>query len=217
MILFSTLSQGYQLWLFCYLGLISGLLFFATIFLANFLTKKGKLKIIFSKKTTKSYNSPKISAKIYTLSTKDDKNLVIKPKNDNNTPNLSKENQKSGKNKKRSGKASKKDKKRVQNENRKKNRQNLKRKLCTFFAILWKFFINFATEILAIFVLCVAVAVSLLTNLRLNYGLLPPICVLFWILSFLLAKFFLKTLAKIFLSIYNKHIKSKENSVDKLA
>lgn len=123
MILFSTLSQGWQAWLFCYLGLISGLLFFATMFFANLLTKKNKLKTI----------SP----------------------------------------------------------------------------ILWKFVINFATEIIAIFILGVVVFASLFINLKLNYGSLPPVCIVLWILSFLLAKFFLKSLAKFFQSIYNKYVRQK--------
>ncbi len=155
MILFSTISQGWQVWFFCYLGLISGLLFFIVMFCVNFLTKKSKLKIISPKNSQNFHNS----SEIYTEKT---------PK------------------------------------------QFFWKKLCTIFTFLWKFFINFATEILAIFVLCGVVMASLLINLHFNYGLLPPICVLFWISSFLLAKFFLKTLAKIFLSIYNKYIKSKE-------
>lgn len=206
MILFSTLSQGWQAWLFCYLGLLSGLLFFATMFFANLLTKKGKLKTISPNSPTKTHNLTQTYDKTCSLSPKDKNNLIIDKKEENKTKNSNK----SVKNINKSDKSSKKDKKRVQNENRKKKRQILKKKLCTFFTILWKFVINFATEITAIFILGAVVAATLIINLHFNYGSLPPVCIALWILSFLIAKFFLKTLAKIFLSIYNKHVKQKK-------
>ncbi len=254
MILFSTLSQGWQAWLFCYLGLLSGLLFFATMFFANLLTKKDKLKTISPKSSTNTRNSSQTYAKSYALSTNDDKVILSSQKNGNKSPNndmngqkdrkinifrlfnfkshkkktkkdkesennqiidkkeenKTKNSNKSVKNINKSDNSSKKDKKRVQNENKKKKRQILKKKLSTFFTILWKFVINFATEIIAIFVLGAVVAASLLINLHFNYGSLPPVCIVIWILSFLTAKFFLKTLAKFFQSIYNKYVKSKK-------
>lgn len=208
MILFSTLSQGWQAWLFCYLGLLSGLLFFATMFFANLLTKKGKLKTIPPNSPTKTHNSTQTYAKTCSLSPKDKDNLIIDKKKENKTKNSNKSVKKINK----SDKSSKKDKNQVQNENRKKKRQILKKKLCTIFAFLWKFVINFATEIIAIFILGAVVVASLAINLKYNYGSLPPVCVVLWILSFLSAKFFLKSLAKIFLSIYNKHIKQKKTN-----
>lgn len=264
MILFSTLSQGWQAWLFCYLGFVSGLLFFATMFFANLLTKKNKLKTISPKYSTKTNNSTQTCTKTCSLSTKDVKNTIIAQKNDNNqlindkngqkdrkinifrlfnfkkhkkmtkknkeNENVSKNNKtseniqiidkkeenktknsnKSVKNINKSDKSSKNNKKRVQNEKKKKKRQILKKKLCTFFTILWKFVINFATEIVAIFILGAVVFASLLINLKLNYGSLPPVCIALWILSFVCAKFFLKTLAKFFVSIYNKYVKRKK-------
>lgn len=246
MILFSTLSQGWQAWLFCYLGLISGLLFFATMFFANLLTKKNKLKTISPNSPTKTNTSTETYTKTCSLSTKDAKNTIIAQKNDNNQltndkngqkdrrinifrlfnfknnktsennlttdkkeENKTKNGNKSEKNINKSDKSSKNDKKRVQNENKKKNRQILRKKLCTFFTILWKFVINFATEIIAIFILGVVVFASLFINLKLNYGSLPPVCIVLWILSFLLAKFFLKSLAKFFQPIYNKYVRQK--------
>lgn len=247
MILFSTLSQGWQAWLFCYLGLLSGLLFFATMFFANLLTKKNKLKTISPKSSTNTRNSTQTFAKSCTLSTTDDKIILSSQKNGKISPKKRKFNifrlfnfkshkkmtkkdkesennqiidkkeenkinnsNKSVKNVNKSENPSKKDKKRVQNENEKKKRQFLKKKICTFFTILWKFVINFATEIISIFVLGVVVAASLLINLHFNYGSLPPVCIALWILSFLIAKFFLKTLAKFFQSIYNKYVKPKK-------
>ncbi len=254
MILFSTLSQGWQAWLFCYLGLLSGLLFFATMFFANLLTKKDKLKTISPKSSKTPKNSPKNNTQSCTLSTNDDKIILSSQKSDNKSPNSdmngqkdikinifrlfnfkshkkmtkkdkesennqiidkkeenkTKSSNKSVKNINKSESSSKKDKKRVQNENKKKKRQILKKKISTIFTILWKFVINFATEIIAIFVLGAVVAASLLINLHFNYGSLPPVCIALWILSFLIAKFFLKTLAKFFQSIYNKYVKPKK-------
>ena len=249
MILFSTLSQGWQAWLFCYLGLLSGLLFFATMFFANLLTKKGKLKTIPPKISQKNQYSPKSHTYSCNLSTREENNASIIQKNASNSQktdkksekkkrinifhffklkkkknseniqiidkkeeNKTKNSNKSVKNINKSDKSSKKDKKRVQNENRKKKRQILKKKLCTFFTILWKFVINFATEIIAIFILGAVVVASLTINLKYNYGSLPPVCIVLWILSFLIAKFFLKSLAKFFLSIYNKYIKQKKTN-----
>lgn len=201
MILFSTLSQGWQAWLFCYLGLLSGLLFFATMFFANLLTKKGKLKTIPPNSPTKTHNSTQGYDKTCSLSPKDKDNLIIDKKED-----------KKSKSSKKNEKVNKINKKRVKNENKKQKRVLLKKKLCTIFAFLWKFIINFATEIIAIFILGAVVVASLTINLKYNYGSLPPVCIVLWILSFLIAKFFLKSLAKFFLSIYNKYIKQKKTN-----
>lgn len=201
MILFSTLSQGWQAWLFCYLGLLSGMLFFATMFFANLLTKKGKLKTIPPNSPTKTHNSTQTYDKTCSLSPKDKNNLIIDKKED-----------KKSKSSKKKEKVNKINKKRVKNENKKQKRVLLKKKLCTIFAFLWKFIINFATEIIAIFILGAVVVASLTINLKYNYGSLPPVCIILWILSFLIAKFFLKSLAKFFLSIYNKYIKQKKTN-----
>lgn len=190
MILFSTLSQGWQVWLFCYLGFVSGLIFFVVLSIANYAIKHAKLLLqakklqISEPKTTTFFASRAENA--------EQKQKGKIAKRDKHVKKVAKRDKHVGA--------------------RAKNKQNRKEKLSQFFAKILLFLTKFGAEIVCIVAFGGVVCGSLMTNLHFNYGLLPPICIIIWVAFFMLSKFFLKSLAKIFLPIYNKYVAKNKKS-----
>ena len=191
MILFSTLQQGWSVWLFCYLGFLSGIIFFASYSLATYLNNHPHSQ---PNKASIQKNN-KDNRKDVNKGINNDKNQ------DKNDKKNIKNNKKQANNRYYDKKNNQKDKKR---KNKKKNYKILFKKLHTFCLLLWKFVVKFSTEIILISTLCGVIVVSLLVNLHFNYGILSPPYIALWLGGFVISKYFLKSLANIFLSIYNK-------------
>ena len=218
MILFSTLQQGWGVWLFCYLGFFSGVIFFASYSLTTCinnriklstnqqkgqtLQKKNNLALMKGQSTKIDKKNTKLNKKKSNnrLSDKKDKKRInLDKKEDKNTKKYVKDDKKQSKNKYY-------DKKR---EIIKKKYKNFFKKLHTFCLFLWKYFAKFSAEIILIVALCGGIVFSFLVNLQLNYGILSPPYIALWLGAFVISKYFIKLLAKIFQSIYNKFKNSK--------
>lgn len=225
MILFSTLQQGWGVWLFCYLGFLSGVFFFASYSLTTCINNRLKLSTNQQKSQTlqKKKNialmirqSTKIDKKNIKLNKKksnnrlsdkkDKKRINYNKKEDKNAKKYVNDDKKQSKNKYYDKKNSKKDKKR---DNIKKKYKNIFKEIHTFCLFLWKFLAKFSAEIILIVALCGGIVISFLVNLQLNYGILSPPYIALWLGAFVISKYFIKSLAKIFQSIYNKFKNSK--------
>lgn len=187
MILFSTLSQGWQVWLFCYLGFVSGLIFFIVLSIANYAIKHAKL---FLRAKKLQISEPKTTTFCASCAENTEQNQK---------GNISKQD-------KCVEKISKRDKHARSNAKNKQNSKGISKKLSHFFAKILLFVTKFGAEIVCIVAFGGVACGSLMTNLHFNYGLLPPVCIIIWVAFFMLSKFFLKSLAKIFLPIYNKYV-----------
>ena len=225
MILFSTLQQGWGVWLFCYLGFLSGVIFFASYSLTTCINNRIKLSTNQQKTQTlqKKKNialmigqSTKIDKKNTKLNKKKSKNgfydkrdkkrINLDKKEDINTKKHVNDDKKQSKNKNYDKDNIKQIKKR---DNIKKKYKNIFKKIHTFCLFLWKYLAKFSAEIILIVALCGGIFFSFLVNLQLNYGILSPPYIALWLGAFVISKYFIKSLAKIFQSIYNKFKNSK--------
>ncbi len=199
MTLFSTLSEPYVLLLFLYLGAVCGLIFYFARFIFSFLDRRKLL----STDLLENEKSKKIVSK---------KDKQEKPRAKNT---LKQKNKQLKVEKKKSDKILLREKR---FEKRKKEQEKRKVKQKEFFIktghILAMCLLKIGQLIAQTgkFVIFVAlVFATYLCNLRLNYGEINFVCIIAYIFAFFLSGYFLKLLAKFFVTFYTKKRKTKEN------
>ncbi len=99
----------------------------------------------------------------------------------------------------------------INSERSEKNQKNNKKKLTKFnkekLKKFFSFFSKYFTVCISILTFILVICVSYFINLKLNYGEINLVCICFFIIMFIVARYFLNLLAKFVLNFYNKHIK----------